>query len=191
MRIGIDVDGTLTNLQRFVFDKGCEYFKKSVVRTDTMQVRNTFGVTKEEEGKFWDDNIFDYAANYEPMYYASNVLNKLHADGHEIYIITSRYHTYENSEVGKRMRSTVKEWLDKNNLYYDKVVFTHEGKKQRCRELNIDIMIEDKASNILAIASDRKVIVMDQPWNRKTEGDNIHRVYSWSEVLSKIEEISK
>ena len=57
--------------------------------------------------------------------------------------------------------------------------------------LNIDIMIEDKASNILAIASDRKVIVMDQPWNRKTEGDNIHRVYSWSEVLSKIEEISK
>lgn len=191
MRIGIDVDGTLTNLQRFVFDKGCEYFKKSVVRTDTMQVRNTFDVTKEEEGKFWDDNIFDYAANYEPMYYASNVLNKLHADGHEIYIITARYHTYENSEVGKRMRSTVKEWLDKNNLYYDKVVFTHEGKKQRCRELNIDIMIEDKASNILAIASDRKVIVMDQPWNRKTEGDNIHRVYSWSEVLSKIEEISK
>lgn len=191
MRIGIDVDGTLTNLQRFVFDKGCEYFKKSVVRTDTMQVRNTFGVTKEEESKFWDDNIFDYAANYEPMYYASNVLNKLHADGHEIYIITARYHTYENSEVGKRMRSTVKEWLDKNNLYYDKVVFTHEGKKQRCRELNIDIMIEDKASNILAIASDRKVIVMDQPWNRKTEGDNIHRVYSWSEVLSKIEEISK
>lgn len=191
MRIGIDVDGTLTNLQRFVFDKGCEYFKKSVVRTDTMQVRNTFCVTKEEEGKFWDDNIFDYAANYEPMYYASNVLNKLHADGHEIYIITARYHTYENSEVGKRMRSTVKEWLDKNNLYYDKVVFTHEGKKQRCRELNIDIMIEDKASNILAIASDRKVIVMDQPWNRKTEGDNIHRVYSWSEVLSKIEEISK
>ena len=191
MRIGVDIDGTLTNLQRFVIDYGTKFFNKNVVRTDCMQVRNTFGVTPDEEGAFWDEYIFDYAANYSPMEFASEALNKLHEEGHEIIIITARYHTYGNTEKGLRMRKTVIEWLKKNNLYFDKVVFTHEGKKQRCRELNIDVMIEDKAANILAISQDRKVIVMDQPWNRKTDGDNIYRVYSWCEINDKIKEITE
>ena len=191
MRIGIDVDGTLTNLQRFVFDRGTKFFNKSVVRTDCMQVRNTFDVSQEDEKAFWDENIFDYAANYKPLDYAREALMELHEAGHEIIIITARYHTYEYSELGNRMRKTVVNWFKDNDLYFDKIIFTHEGKKYRCRENKIDVMIEDKAANILAIADDRKVIAMDQPWNRKTEGDNIYRVYSWSEVVKKIEEISE
>lgn len=191
MRIGIDVDGTLTDLQRFEFDRGTVYFKKDVVRTDSMQIRNTFGVSPEEEGKFWDDNIFDYAENFPPYQHAADVINQLHEEGHEIIIITARYHTYLDTETGKKMRDIVKGWLRKNNIYFDKVVFTHENKKQRCRELNVDIMLEDKASNALEIARDRKVILMDQPWNRKTEADNIYRVYSWYQVIDKIKEITE
>ena len=103
MRIGVDVDGTLTDLQRFVFDCGTKYFNKGVVRTDSMQVRNTFDVTPEEEGKFWDDNIFTYAATVPPYQAAISALKELHEAGHEIIIITARYHSYYDDEMGSKI----------------------------------------------------------------------------------------
>lgn len=191
MRIGIDVDGTLTDLQRFEFDYGTKYFNKSVVRTDSMQIRNTFDISLEEESKFWDDSIFLYADTFPPYVAAKDALKELHEEGHEIIIITARYHSYYDTDKGKKMRDIVTNWFKKHDLYYDKIVFTNEHKDKRCKELDIDIMIEDKASNIKSIAKDRKVIVMDQPWNRKTEGKNIYRVYSWVEVPKSVKEISQ
>ena len=39
----------------------------------------------------------------------------------------------ENTDIGKKMRNTVINWFKDNELYYDKIVFTHEEKKKRCR----------------------------------------------------------
>ena len=89
------------------------------------------------------------------------------------------------------MRSTVYEWLDKNNLYYDKVVFTHEGKKQRCRELNIDIMIEDKASNVEKISDVIPVLCFDAPYNLSVNKDNVTRVYSWYQIYKYFLDLEK
>lgn len=96
-------------------------------------------------------------------------------DGNEIYIITSRsFTTYENKHKAK-MQVFVKEWLDKNNIVYDELIFSR-NKANICKEKNIDIMIEDKPENILLISKDRLVICYDHPYNN----------YSWYDIYDKI-----
>ena len=111
--------------------------------------------------------------------------NNLKNDGNEIYIITSRsFTTYENKHKAK-MQVFVKEWLDKNNIVYDELIFSR-NKANICKEKNIDIMIEDKPENILLISKDRLVICYDHPYNNKLTNSNIIRCYSWYDIYDKI-----
>lgn len=190
MKIGIDVDGTITDLQRFQIDRGSKYLNKKVVNPNCMQLRNLFDVSSDVELQFWDDVVFDYASNFPVKTYVKEELDRMHDNGDEIYIITARYHTYLQDDLGRKMRKIVREWFNKNDLYFDKLVFTKENKLQRCKELGIDIMIEDKPANIKSIATYIPVIVIDQVYNRHVSGDNIYRAYSWADVESIIEEIS-
>lgn len=64
MKIGIDVDGTITDLQRFQIDRGSKYLNKKVVNPNCMQLRNLFDVSSDVELQFWDDVVFDYASNF-------------------------------------------------------------------------------------------------------------------------------
>jgi len=60
-------------------------------------------------------------------------------------------------------------------------------KSSVCKELGIDIFIEDApvyAKNISEAGI--PVILIDAPWNRETSGELITRVYSWDEVLDTI-----
>ena len=48
-------------------------------------------------------------------------------------------------------------------------------------------MIEDSPRNVVEISSKVPVLCFDNPYNKKIEGSNITRVYSWYDVLSWIE----
>ena len=48
-------------------------------------------------------------------------------------------------------------------------------------------MIEDSPKNILDISTKVPVLCFDNPYNKKVEGNNITRVYSWYDILNKIE----
>lgn len=42
------------------------------------------------------------------------------------------------------MREIVVKWLNEQEIYYDKIIFSPEDKLEDCKKNNIDIMIEDK-----------------------------------------------
>ena len=69
-------------------------------------------------------------------------------DGNEIIIITAR-----DSEFHDDPYKYSKEWLDKNNIYYDKLVVNKRDKKKACIEENIDLFIDDSESNCLTVES--------------------------------------
>ena len=49
--------------------------------------------------------------------------------------------------IGKE-REITKEWLDKNGIYYDKLIFTDGSKLPYCIGNYIEVMVEDNPENI-------------------------------------------
>ena len=193
MKIGIDIDGVLTDEQRYVLDYGSAYFAQNNIQykihDDIYDSKEIFEVSEDEYDAFWKEHIFDYSENINIRPFASNIIKRLVEENNEIYIITSRsYTTYEN-ENKLKMQRVVKEWLKRNKIKYNDIIFSRE-KDKICKELNIDVMIEDKPENVDKISKDIPVICFNVEYNKKCEGKNIYRAYSWYDVYKKIKEIN-
>lgn len=186
MRIGIDIDGVITNLEVFELEYASKFIKKTGIGImndlSKYSVKEAFHWNEEEEDEFWEWCIQEFVEN-KPRTFASEVINKLKEEN-EIYIITAR--TLKELD---NMQEVTKKFLQKYNINYDKIIFADEDKLQTCIEQGIDLMIEDKPSNVMKISTKIPVLCMDARYNRECEGENITRVFSWYNVLEKIEEM--
>ena len=210
MNIGIDIDGVLTNVGKFILDKGLEYCKETNkgkrVKPVTYHSKEMFGWDEETDLDFWSKNIFLYARYCPPLEGAAYNIKKLKEDGNNIYIITARW--IANGELSeydiknnkyfkylenpkKEMQDIVKYWLKKNNIMYDKLLFTRENKEKEILENNIDIMVEDSPKNIESLSKITKIICMSWDYNEHINGENIYRCHSWNETYDKIIEFYK
>ena len=84
------------------------------------------------------------------------------------------------------MRKIVIDWLEQENIVYDKIVFTPEDKLQICLENNIDVMIEDKVENIEKVSTRLPVICFHAGYNKHCKNDNIYRAYTWYDIYNLI-----
>ena len=87
------------------------------------------------------------------------------------------------------MKKTVTNWLNKYNIYYDKIIFSPEEKLDICMANNIELMIEDKVDNINKISKHIPVICFDARYNQECKGKNIYRCYSLYDIYAKIKKI--
>ncbi|MBQ9854020.1 MAG: hypothetical protein IJO57_03190 [Bacilli bacterium] len=189
MRIGIDIDGVLTDIEQWQLDCGGKFFSKlnkSVVNKDGYEITEIFNVSDELDSQFWNEYLYEYVTKEPSRKYASEVIKKLKDSGNEIYIITARYLTDRNTEDGQRMRKIVIDWLEQENIVYDKIVFAPEDKLQICLENNIDVMIEDKVANIEKISTRLPVICFHAGYNKHCKNDNIYRAYTWYDIYNLI-----
>lgn len=196
MKIGIDIDGVLTNIEQYVID----YFTKYCVENNieykigqsNYEFYKSFNTSKEIENKFWKDYIQDYARKEKARPFASEIIKKLKEDGHEIYIITARWLTNRDDEAGENMRQIVKNWLAKNEIIYDKVVFSKAAKEKKSQEIienKIDLMIEDNPNNINELSKLVPIICYNTEYNKECNGDKIIRCYSWYDIYNKINKL--
>jgi uncharacterized HAD superfamily protein len=125
-------------------------------------------------------------AGYSPTY----ILHQ--EDEHKIFIISKRVFTCNDDFLGKLMRFLTKNWLWRNGIKYDEIVFCDNdiahSKRTACLEKSIDIMIDDEPVNIEAIAPIAKVICWDASYNRDCEGENIVRANNWNDIYTLIKE---
>lgn len=202
MKIGIDIDGVLTDYNQYVIKKGKEYSKKNKVgkwfHPNTLDTTKMFGWSYYSEFKFWITHIFDYANNNPAIENAADTIKRLKEEGHEIHIITSRWlassrtvkSIFPEIFLKKRMRNTVKKWLQKKEIIYDYIVFLKD-KLNYIIDNNIDIMIEDNPKNIEHISHTTKVICYRWSYNEKIKGKNIYSCYNWNDIYEKIHKLSK
>ena len=183
MRIGIDIDNVISNFNEmlleayFMHDK--EVRKTGIINPNAKYIRTgMFDWSNEEELSFYKDNIEGIAKKLKVKEKAKEYIDRLHSDGHLIYIITGR----DNGEYSEPYNMT-KKWLDENNIYYDNLILTDaydiHAKSLECLKNDIDIMIDDSVricSDL--ITSGITTILMDTPYNRKI---NIKRVKNWEE----------
>lgn len=201
MNIGIDIDGVLTDVRQFIIEEGLKYCEKNkkgkLVNINGFNSDDIFDWGKEADTDFWVKNIFYYAENNPVIEGASENIQKLKDDGHKIYIITARWLTTDEADElfegnpGEKMRNTVKNWLAKNNIIYDKLIFSGSDKLNSIIENNIDVMIDDSPKNVMQLSQFTKVLCYNWTYNREVEGKNIYRCNNWNETYSKIVELNK
>lgn len=194
MRIGIDIDGVLEDVEQFQIEYGSKYFyekyQKIIVNPNGYNIKNIFDVKQELDDEFWREHIREYAVKEKAREFASEVIEKLKQDDNEIYIITARTSDLTWIDLSeKEMEHIVKVWLNKNNIYYDKIIFSPEDKLDVCLENDIDLMIEDKVENISKISTKIPVICFDAKYNKECKGTNITRGYSWYDIYAKIQDL--
>ena len=195
MNIGIDIDGVLQNVGDFIFDYGSKYcFNKNInfnINDSEYNEKDIFGISSKETEEFWKTYLVQYVTSYQPRDFAVEVIKKLKENNNNIYIITARNEYGLPDDEEGNMQKLTKEWIKKNKIYYDELIFTSEDKRKVCKENKIDIMIEDSPTNVKELSEIIKVFCYDNPYNRGIEGKNITRVYSWYDILNKIVNINK
>ena len=195
MRIGIDIDGVLTDIEKWQLDCGSKFYFENyeieIQNNEGYKVTDIFNVDSKLDNQFWNEYLYDYAKNEPARKYAGEVIDKLKEKGYEIYIITARFLTDRNDEIGNEMKNIVINWLKNNGINYDQIIFSPDDKIGICVENNISIMIEDRVENINTISKIIPVICFHAEYNKQCVGQNIIRCYSWYDIYSKISKMSK
>lgn len=195
MRIGIDIDGVLTDIERFLVDYGTKFNMDNNLPINIMEgeysEEKAFNWKNEQAIKFWNEYLVYYATKYPIRYFASEIISKLKEEGHEIYIITARNEYGLPEDYKGKMKELVSQWLKDNEICYDKIIYTEGSKLPYCVGNYVEVMIEDCPDNIKDVSTKLPVLCFDCGYNKKIEGKNVIRVYSWYDIYSKIKEMSK
>ena len=196
MNIGIDVDGVLVDLETKMLTYGTKFSVENnlniEVKPEEYWETKKFNWLANQEQEFWNKYLVKYVRESEAREFASEVIEKLMQEGNNIYIITARNEYGMPKEYYGKMQEFTKEWLDKNKIKYDKLIFKSDKEKlQCCLDNKVDIMIEDSPSNILDISKKVKVIKYDCPYNQEVQNSNIIKAYSWYHIYDIINKLIK
>lgn len=173
MKIGIDIDNTICSTDEVIDIKIKEYIKEHGMS------REEFFSDNANIEKFYKEKILEVIAEDPVKDDFLRVLNKLKVNN-EIIIVTAR--NEKLVKIYQSMRQATKDWLAKNNIYYDKYFDDayKEGKVKVCKDENIDIIIDDDINNYIAFKENGiKTLLFD---DRGKYLDVVDRVGSWKEV---------
>lgn len=185
MNIGIDVDGTMTDINSFMQKKGLKHFGRRASDPKGFDVDEMFSCTHSERTCFWTKYLPGYCVREPIVKGAAETIRKLHDDGHRIHIITSRVFTTHRGPDGMLFRQLLRRWLKKRGVVYDVIVFCEdsgEAKLAECRRLGIDVMIDDKPDNLITISREIPVIAHPMPWNRDLKEPGVIMAKDWADI---------
>ena len=194
MKIGIDIDNTLTEVQEELNKAAFEYaisLGKKIdnydnpmedIKNNGDTYRKKFQFTYEELKYFLKNIQENITNNAIPRENAKEVIDKLKKDGNEIYIITAR-----DSEFHDDPYKYSKDWLDKNKIYYDKLIVNAREKSSVCEKEKIDLFIDDQPNNCLSVSNIgiQTIMITNEIYNY----DKIKQLKNWNEIYSYINEM--
>lgn len=189
MRIGIDIDNTITEVQDELNKAAYEYAIKLGKRIKNSKnpfedIKNNGDTYKKkfqfsyDELKYFLKNIQEEITNNAiPRENAVQAINGLKKLGHEIYIITAR-----DSEFHENPYLLSKNWLDKNNIRYNKLIVNAREKAPVCKEEKIDLFIDDQLNNCLDVAGIgiKTIRISDD----KKQYEDIITLKNWKEIYN-------
>ncbi len=146
MKIGIDIDGIVLDFERTMRTYAELYDllilrKNGVVKPDEFDYLDRYDWTREEEKRFIDDFLVYARVNSTPLIpLVREMLELLEVEGHTFEFITAVGLLKEES------KNAVVEVFKRNNLPIENIHWGVKDKVLMCKQLGIDIMIEDKPS---------------------------------------------
>jgi uncharacterized HAD superfamily protein len=115
----------------------------------------------------------------EPYPDAVETVRRWHDDGHFIHITSHR---------DPEARDATARWLDQIGVPYDDLHCSHD-KVGRCRELDIDLLIDDSPENLArAIEEGLIVATIAHPWNRELcDEEDVICAPDWRELAARLD----
>ena len=162
--IGIDLDDTITNIRESMHEEADKFAKSKglkIIDDTKYLVGEKYGFTESELEEFFKNYRIKIVENAKVRSGAKDVLKK---------IINLAYEFTKN-------------WLDKNEIPYTKLIVNAKNKKEICKEEKVSIFIDDMPSNCLDVAglSNIKVYIMDNVDNY-LQDNRVKRIYSFLEL---------
>lgn len=191
MRIGIDIDNTITDTLP-ILKQYCKRYNDEVVKRNLAMNEKGFATinlydwTQKEESIFCDKYLEEVVLQATIKEGADKVIKKLKEEGNTIYIITARlkHHFKKPYEVTEK-------FLKEKGIVYDELMVGITDKKQVCIEKQIDILLDDEPQNINSVSKIIPVIAFEALHNEECNGNNIIKVKTWDEAYEVIKEIEK
>lgn len=183
MRLGIDIDDTITNTYECLIEAVAKHYE---IDSNELLNRNlgydAFYDNEEEFPcftSFAENNFCFLAPNYPLKKDALKYLNKLHDEGNEIVFITARHFgEYDNPY------DMTYNYLIKNDVPFDNLIVGTLDKGRICMEENIDLFIDDSVNNCTKVKQTGvNTLLFDARYNKNSD---LRRVYDWQEVYDLI-----
>lgn len=173
MKIGIDIDGIILDFERTMRTYAELYDllilrKNGVVNPNEFDYLKRYDWTEEERTRFIDDYLVYATINSTPLIpLVKEMLKLFKVEGINYTFITSR------GLLRKDTKNAVLTVFEKNDLPTDNIYFGVEDKVLKCKELGIDIMIEDKPSTCKLLRDENiKTLYFRDKENEKLDEDS-------------------
>ena len=173
MKVGIDIDGIILDFER-TMRTYAELYDLLILRKNGVVNPNEFDYLKrydwieEERTRFINDYLVYATINSTPLIpLVKEMLKLFKVEGINYTFITSR------GLLRKDTKNAVLTVFEKNDLPTDNIYFGVENKVLKCKELGIDIMIEDKPSTCKLLRDQNiKTLYFRDKGNEKLDEDS-------------------
>lgn len=191
MKIGIDVDNTITTtfpiLMEYCIKYNEEVIKRDLkIHKDGYSTITLFDWTEQENLIFCNKYLKEIVMQAPIKPKAKEFIKKIKNEGNEIIIITARSQPRFLDPYG-----ATKEQLDSNGILYDKIIVNCPEKYEFCKENGIELMLDDEPGNINLISKMIPVIAFNETYNEKCKGKNIIKVDTWEEAYNEYKKLEE
>ena len=190
MNIGIDLDGVIFDSEELLKCKAEFYDQKiggiGVINQSEILCQNRYDWTIEQENDFLKLHLLDTLKNAPLKPLVRESLKSLRKNGHKLFVITSR------GNIFKKEIQITKSRLKKEKLKFEKVVYSATDKSKICKDLKIDVMIDDNADNIISMANAGIKCLYFRDFVLKfIKHKKVIEVNNWGEIIRQIDLINK
>ena len=182
MNIGIDLDGVLFDTEAMYRAYSVIYNAKNCHKRELDQeeilAQQRYEWSNEEFVNFADSCLVYIQTNAPLMYYSKQILIELQKSGHKLYVITSR------GSLSDKEITITKERFKQENLNFEKIIFNAKDKLEYCKELKIDLMIDDNFRHIKKLSENGiKCLYYRDLVVKPCKHENVVEVRNWGEIF--------
>lgn len=182
MRIGIDIDDTLTEtsevMERVALKHDEEYNNKLASNIPNL----LRGVLEEEEViDFFKNHSKEVCGQAKVKDDTKKIIDILLEEGHEIIFITARSDDYFDNSY-----EFTEKYLKDNNVNYTELITGHEYKLDICKEKDIDVFFDDAYDTVKTLYDEGIDAVLFTSRNNVYLCTSLNRVNDWKELYQYI-----
>lgn len=180
MNIGIDFDGVVFDSEK-MFRAYSQIFNLKIDGTEPvdmaeLKAQKRYNWEQDKFDQFLDMCLLDVLKNAPVMPCAKNIINAI-AKKHNLYAITSRGY------LDKREIDVTKQRLKAENFPFKKVVYSSVNKLETCKQLNIDLMIDDLYDTVVCLANNNiKCLYFRDYILHSCTHKNVTEVHNWGDI---------
>lgn len=183
MIIGLDIDNVIADLDetylKYFLEEDKNKRGSGIINKNARHItEGMFDWSEQEIIDFISDKMDEMGKELKVIPGAKDYINRLRKDNHQIYLLTHRKNRY-----WKDPENITKQWLKKNEIYFDKLIFTKTtDKSSECMEYNVDLIFDDSVSNCKSlIKAGIPCYIFKTRYNEKYK-NGLKMAHNWKDV---------